>query len=43
MLLAHLRPAAPSGAPHGSLAAWVVVAVVLAFIVMGGLVLASRR
>ncbi len=43
MLLARLRPAAPPDAPHSSIVAWVAFALVLAVVVLGGLVLASRR
>jgi hypothetical protein len=43
VLLARLHPAAPPGPPHASLVAWVAVAVVLGLVVLGGLVLASRR
>jgi hypothetical protein len=43
MLLAGLHPAAPPDLPHSSVEVWVAVAVVLAVIVLGGLVVASRR
>jgi hypothetical protein len=41
--LAALRPAAPAAAANGSLMPWLLAALVLAVIVVGGLYLASRR
>lgn len=43
MVLLKLHPVPPAATPDSSLAGWIVLAVVLAFVVMGGLVLASRR
>jgi hypothetical protein len=43
VLLAELHPVAPAPTPEGSLAGWVVVAVVLAVIVASGVFLTSRR
>ena len=43
VLLARLRPVAPAVTPHGSLVGWVVLAAVLAIVVVGGVVLTSRR
>jgi hypothetical protein len=43
VLPAELRPVAPAVTPDGSLAGWVVLAVLLALVVFGGIVLASRR
>jgi hypothetical protein len=39
--LAH--PADPADTPHASLLAWVALAIGLAVVVLGGLVLASRK
>jgi hypothetical protein len=41
--IAKLYPAPPAVTQGGSLVAWVVLAVVLAVVVTGGLVIASRR
>jgi hypothetical protein len=41
--LALAYPASPANPPHTSLTAWVVCAFVLCLVVVGGLVLASRR
>jgi hypothetical protein len=38
-----LYPVAPASPPHGSIAGWVLLAIVLAVIVTGGVVLNSRR
>ena len=43
MPIAELRPVPPAVVPNGSLAGWVVLAVLLAIVVTGGLVLTSRR
>ncbi len=43
MLIADVRPAAPAIVDHGSIAGWVVLAVVLAIVLAGGLFLTSRR
>ncbi len=43
MLFAEIRPVAPAPTPHGSILGWVVLAIVLAVIVAGGMVLSSRR
>ena len=43
MLFDSLHPVAPASPPHGSITGWVLVAIVLAVIVAGGVVLASRR
>ena len=41
--IAELQPVPPAATPDGSLAGWIVLAVLLALVVTGGLVLASRR
>jgi hypothetical protein len=38
-----LRPVAPAAPPHGSVTGWVLLAIVLAVVVAGGVVLTSRR
>jgi hypothetical protein len=43
MILAGLHPVAPAPIPHGSIAGWVVLAIVLAIVVASGVVLTSRR
>jgi hypothetical protein len=43
VFLAAIHPAAPAATPHSSVAEWVVLAVVLALVVAGGMVLTSRR
>ena len=43
MLFLGLRPVPPAATPHGSVAVWVLIAVVLAIVCAAGLVLASRR
>jgi cytochrome b len=43
VLIATLHPAAPAHTPHGSIAVWLLVAVLLALVVTSGMVLASRR
>ena len=43
MLFSDLHPVAPATPPHGSMTGWILVAVVLAVIVAGGVVLSSRR
>ena len=42
-LLAELRPAAPAAVSNSSVLPWLVAAVVLAVIVLGGVYLTSRR
>ena len=42
-LLADLHPAAPATAPGGSLAGWLWLGIVVAIVVAGGLLIASRR
>jgi hypothetical protein len=43
VFLAALHPAAPAVTPHSSVVLWVLLAVVLALVVAGGMVLTSRR
>src|SRR5262249_36017807 len=43
VVLALARPATAADPPHTSMAVWVVAALLLAVVVFGGLVLASRR
>jgi hypothetical protein len=43
VLLDNLHPATPATPPDGSVTGWVLLAIVLAVVVAGGLVLASRR
>ena len=42
-LLADFHPVAPAVAPDGSLAGWVWAVVVVAVVIVGGMVIASRR
>jgi hypothetical protein len=42
-LLADIHPAAPAAAPGGSLAGWLWLGIVVAIVVAGGLLIASRR
>jgi hypothetical protein len=43
VIIAAIHPAAPAPTPHSSIAVWVLLAVVLAFVLAGGVVLTSRR
>jgi hypothetical protein len=43
VLLEGVHPVPPAVTPHGSIVLWVVLAIVLAVIVAGGVVLTSRR
>ena len=43
MPFAEIHPVPPAVTPDGSLAGWILLAVLLALVVAGGLVLASRR
>jgi hypothetical protein len=43
VLFTRLRPVAPAVTPDDSLVGWIVLAAVLALVLVGGLVLASRR
>jgi len=43
VLRGDIHPVAPAVSPDGSLVGWIVLAVVLGIIVLGGIVLASRR
>jgi len=42
-LLADIHPAAPATPPGGSLAGWLWLGIVVAIVVAGGLLIASRR
>jgi len=42
-LLADIHPVAPAVPPNGSLSSWIWLIVVLAILVVGGMVLASRH
>ena len=41
--LANLHPAAPASAPGGSLMGWLWLVIVAGIVVVGGLLIASRR
>ena len=43
MLFDSVYPVAPATPPHGSITGWVLLAIVLAVVVAGGVVLTSRR
>jgi len=43
VLFDSFRPVAPATPPHGSIIGWVLLAIVLAVVVTGGVVLTSRR
>jgi hypothetical protein len=43
VLFDSLQPVAPATPPHGSMTGWILLAVILAVIVAGGVVLSSRR
>jgi hypothetical protein len=43
MALASLHPVAPAVPPDDSLIGWIVLAIVLGAVVLGGIVLTSRR
>jgi hypothetical protein len=43
VLFDSLHPVAPATPPHASMTGWILVAVILAVIVAGGVLLSSRR
>jgi len=43
VLFESVYPVAPATPPHGSITGWVLLAIVLAVVVAGGVVLTSRR
>jgi hypothetical protein len=43
VLFGEIRPVPPAPTPHASIAGWVLLAVILALVVAGGMVLSSRR